>query len=615
MEKNRKQTDLFIILLYAVIILSMIAYAIFLHRRIRDNVKQDAMQITSEYAGVLNAEMSEQQIMLRTVGEMISGDALFNTDPQNELKKACSVSGFDYLCFTDDSGTWSTADDLDVKSIMSNEAFSEAKNGSASVSGTAVEITKGVKAVAMYTPVYSDGEVRGVLTGCITADSVGKMLAMDVNTKSVFILIDDETNVLGINNDSKFKVQGYDFNTFLNRFKYKNRKEADNIRAALKEGGFDSLRYSYYGEEKYLSYYPFGISNWYLIKFISYTDARAPYLPMFNGFIVMCVAIIAALVFAAFLIRGYSSIILALEESNQRYERFNKEKNSVTYTYNRTSRAVELNGAVEEIFGKEFANLKSVNLMTLLEKLHPEDQNFVKVLRKKLDNGEKQFANEIRIMNPEGEYGWYKISGILFGDNGITIVGNVQSSDEEIDREHALRRKAETDLLTGLLNKITMEDSVNALISEKPHGVYYFYIIDLDNFKEVNDNLGHAMGDTVLVEVADKLRQIFSEFDRIGRIGGDEFAVLLNVPENMNLANNNLVEIKAKAINNSLRNTYSDGDKRVNVSASIGISRYDENNRDYGSLYKSADEILYYSKKHGKDQYNICDSTDGMKGE
>ena len=123
------------------------------------------------------------------------------------------------------------------------------------------------------------------------------------------------------------------------------------------------------------------------------------------------------------------------------------------------------------------------------------------------------------------------------------------------------------------------------------------------------------MGDTVLVEVADKLRQIFSEFDRIGRIGGDEFAVLLNVPENMNLSNNNLVEIKAKAINNSLRNTYSDGDKRVNVSASIGISRYDENNRDYGSLYKSADEILYYSKKHGKDQYNICDSTDGMKGE
>ena len=80
MEKNRKQTDLFIILLYAVIILSMIAYAIFLHRRIRDNVKQDAMQVTSEYAGVLNTEMSEQQIMLRTVGEMISGDALFNTD-------------------------------------------------------------------------------------------------------------------------------------------------------------------------------------------------------------------------------------------------------------------------------------------------------------------------------------------------------------------------------------------------------------------------------------------------------------------------------------------------------------------------------------------------------
>nr|MCR5235032.1 GGDEF domain-containing protein [Lachnospiraceae bacterium] len=117
----------------------------------------------------------------------------------------------------------------------------------------------------------------------------------------------------------------------------------------------------------------------------------------------------------------------------------------------------------------------------------------------------------------------------------------------------------------------------------------------------------------VLVEVADKLRQIFSEYDCIGRIGGDEFAVLLNVPEGMNLETNNLVEVKARALNNSLRTTYSDGDIRVNVSASIGIAKYDENSKDYNRLYKHADEILYYSKRRGKDQYNFYEKIDELK--
>ena len=615
--RNSKRQSRWMFLLCVALVVSMLIGAAILKAKISENIKRDAMELTSEYVGAVNAALFRQQQMLQKTADFFSQRGVPSKDEiGGKLQNLGSITDFDNLCYIDGSGSWSTSDEIDIEAVRSSEAYSEARHGTTTISEKALKVSRDVNAIAMYTPVYSDGEVKGVLAGFIYSDSIGRMLAFDVNTQNIFLLVDDNTDVLGINNDSKFKTQGYDFNTFIFRFKYKGRIKAESIKAAMKEGGFSSVRYTYYGDDKYMTYAPFGVSRWYLIKLVPYSDVLAPYSSVIAIFIVMCIAVSVAGVIMVILIRDIDLKITALEKINQRYSFLDTEQNSITYTYNRTSRAVELNGAVEQILGKEFAALDSVNLMTIIERLHPEDQDFIKALRKKIEEGDKQFVKEIRVMNPAGKYGWYKLTGIVIdespGENG-KIVGNVQSTDEEIDREHALRRRAETDLLTGLLNKITMEDSVNSIINERPHGVYYFYIIDLDNFKEVNDNLGHAMGDNVLVEVADKLRQIFSEYDCIGRIGGDEFAVLLNVPEGMNLEKNNLVEVKAKALNNSLRATYSNGDIRVNVSASIGIARYDENSKDYSRLYKHADEILYYSKRRGKDQYNFYEAIDNMK--
>lgn len=162
-----------------------------------------------------------------------------------------------------------------------------------------------MNAIAMYTPVYSDGEVKGVLGGFIYSDHVGRMLVFDVNTQSIFLLVDDNTEVLGINNDSKFKTQGYDFNTFIGRFKYKGSIRAESIKKAMEEGSFSSVRYTYYGDDKYMTYAPFGVSRWYLIKLVPYSDAIAPYTTMFTIFIVMCIVIIAAGVATSMRMRSF----------------------------------------------------------------------------------------------------------------------------------------------------------------------------------------------------------------------------------------------------------------------------------------------------------------------
>ncbi|MCR5420801.1 MAG: diguanylate cyclase [Lachnospiraceae bacterium] len=608
-NKNTQWTAGSMIILYSLIIISLIIYLSFIKSKINERIKQDALNLTSEYVEVLNNELKEQQVLLEYIaGNLSRATELSGREIMDELRKTSEIGIFDRLCYIDSSDPVSTDDSLYIDEIIANEAYDQAMHGNTSISPIAVEIVKDKNSIIICTPVYSADKIRGVLTGIIYPESIGNMLAFDSNTKNVFLLLDDNSKILGINNAAEFKTQWYDFETLLGRFRYKGKAISNIVISSMDIGAFGTLRCEYYGENKHMTYVPIGISEWYLVKLIDYTDVYSPYAPLLNGFYIICVIIIISGAAIGLIIRDLINKMAEINAINRRYSLIDAEQNSLTYTYNRTSRAVELHGAVEQILGKEFVALSSLNLMTLIERMHPEDQDFIKALSKKLSAGDKQFLKEIRVMNPGGGYSWYKLSGIVIDDptdkNG-TIVGNVQSSDEEIDREHTLKRKAETDLLTGLLNKITLEDSVNDLIKEKPHGNFYFYIIDLDNFKEVNDNLGHAMGDNVLIEVSDKLRQIFSEYDRIGRIGGDEFAVLLNVPEGMNLETNNLVEIKAKALNNSLRTTYTSEDKRVTVSASIGIAKYDENSSDYSRLYKHADEVLYYSKRNGKNQYNI----------
>lgn len=90
-----------------------------------------------------------------------------------------------------------------------------------------------------------------------------------------------------------------------------------------------------------------------------------------------------------------------------------------------------------------------------------------------------------------------------------------------------LRREAQTDGLTGVLNKRTTEALINEILEQRPHEKGTFIILDVDKFKEVNDHYGHAVGDIVLSTLGQTLRNYFRENDIIGRIGGDEFVIYM----------------------------------------------------------------------------------------
>ncbi len=189
--------------------------------------------------------------------------------------------------------------------------------------------------------------------------------------------------------------------------------------------------------------------------------------------------------------------------------------------------------------------------------------------------------------------------------NDIMAISSAMPITVQKQKELELLEKAQRDQLTGLYNKITTEnlirDALNVHVADTFHALF---IIDIDNFKTVNDKLGHLHGDIILTRLADALRPIFRANDIIGRVGGDEFFVFLrgfNQPE--------IVSAKANEICRAFRLSYAHDDQTCSVSASVGIALYPTHAHDFTTLYKYADAALYVTKQKGKDGFTIYDGS------
>lgn len=222
-----------------------------------------------------------------------------------------------------------------------------------------------------------------------------------------------------------------------------------------------------------------------------------------------------------------------------------------------------------------------------------------------LQNGNFMLNNTIRVLKFPDKYIWCSLTiSATIKPEGIHIVGSLTDVDKEYRERISLEKKLMQDIMTGLLNKDSFVRLLNDNIADKHciNGALFF--IDLDNFKSVNDTLGHLIGDKVLTQAAKKIRRIFRSNDIIGRFGGDEFFVFAP-----NIGNNlNLIKSKAKQICENVSDYYysNEGDKSVYVSCSVGISLFPENGEDANTLINLADQAAYEVKNFGKNGYGFC---------
>lgn len=158
--------------------------------------------------------------------------------------------------------------------------------------------------------------------------------------------------------------------------------------------------------------------------------------------------------------------------------------------------------------------------------------------------------------------------------------------------EIEMRNRAEIDALTGALNRGTFIARATDLLAKEPEAAHAFLMIDLDGFKQVNDTLGHSAGDQALIQLVSTIRSRLRGTDSIGRIGGDEFIVMMR-----GISNESIAEVKVRQLCAGLRRKLADG---VEITASIGVSMFPGDGRNFDDLYKNADIALYQAKQSGK---------------
>lgn len=225
---------------------------------------------------------------------------------------------------------------------------------------------------------------------------------------------------------------------------------------------------------------------------------------------------------------------------------------------------------------------------------------------KAYNEGLESLCYDFMITNDGGyTYYWMRITARIFyweDDQSVRMLIYRQNIDSEKRHELLMTEKMQRDSLSGLYNKAAAQELARALLINNPDHFYAFFILDIDNFKTVNDTCGHAVGDQVIADFAKKIKKQFREEDIVGRIGGDEFAVFVPVPSK------EWVQMKAKMLSKVLCYEFSDGQKSCFISASIGVAVSPEDGTNFEALYQNADTALYQTKENGKNGYTLYKS-------
>ena len=181
-------------------------------------------------------------------------------------------------------------------------------------------------------------------------------------------------------------------------------------------------------------------------------------------------------------------------------------------------------------------------------------------------------------------------------NNTLGVKRRLQNSRDE---QKAWKTKSQIDEMTSLFNKMTVEKLITKTLTEHEDGLHALMVIDIDNFKSINDVYGHTMGDHVISVIAGVISSQFRTTDYVGRMGGDEFAVLMG-----DIPSREIALIKAENLVNLVK--YKENlSIPENISISVGIAFSDPEDHCYYDLAAKADQALYVSKKSGKGRYSV----------
>lgn len=300
-----------------------------------------------------------------------------------------------------------------------------------------------------------------------------------------------------------------------------------------------------------------------------------------------------------------------LRKSEERYQLALLASKDGIYDWDIKNNTVFYSKTWKKIIGYEESELPDT--YEVLENLiHPEERKAVLNVRNKYLNREIDKYNiEYRFRKKDGSYIWIQDSALAMWDNEgnpVRIIGTYTDIDGRKKREKIIFNMAYYDSLTGLPNRRYFEKILKNILAfnensyEANKGIVLF--LDLDNFKNINDTLGHDVGDKLLKIIANKLKEVLRKEDIISRFGGDEFLILqpnINTYEEAVESVNRIIDI--------FKDLWILGEHKLYITPSIGITVYPDDGEDVNIILRNADTAAYDAKFSGKNGYKFFEKS------
>lgn len=241
------------------------------------------------------------------------------------------------------------------------------------------------------------------------------------------------------------------------------------------------------------------------------------------------------------------------------------------------------------------------------ERIHPEDKpKTLAVMAKRLREESGSDGVEFRMRHQDGHWVWIHSAGAVVSRDAVSgeplrLCGIHQDITERMQQQEQILRQAHFDALTELPNRFLVLDRLSQLLKDayRNRERVAVLFLDLDDFKKVNDSLGHDTGDKLLKQAADRLSSVVRGGDTIGRLGGDEFIVLLGSLEDATNA-----RPVAETLLSQFNAPFLIDNREMILTASIGISLYPDDGDTSSELLRNADSAMYHSKEQGRNTYS-----------
>ncbi len=253
-----------------------------------------------------------------------------------------------------------------------------------------------------------------------------------------------------------------------------------------------------------------------------------------------------------------------------------------------------VNNAVEAIFGYTSADFCE-NPTLWQQRIHPDDRGLVRSFFETLHQGESQEIR-FRIHRPSGELRWLN-SRIHHDAELHCFIGITTDITELKTQGEEIAFLAYHDPLTMLPNRVKLKLQISSRIEHFITQPFSLILLDLDNFKNINDTMGHEIGDQILVEVARHLREAVGELHFLSRFGGDEFMILVATSDPIYIS-----QFCTQLIQ-TFKSPFIINDLPFFLTSSVGIACYPDDARTPEDLIKHADTAMYEAKKNGKNQF------------